>query len=128
METMKQFVMAVTILALGVMPLAAGNVYLPKDQKEFKIKEDDIVRFTGPSPGSTGIKTEVKVTMGKATVTERTVYAVKDGMVVRPPGSGPLEFDVVPMPGNVGMITVAVTVTPPGGKAEVKEYKFEVVK
>jgi hypothetical protein len=125
---MKQFVMAVTILALGVMPLAAGNVYLPKDEKEFKIKADDIVRFTGPSPGSTGIKTEVKVTMGKAKVTERTVYSVKGGMVDMAPGSGPLEFDVVPMPGDLGKITVSVTVTPPGGKAEVKEYKFEVVK
>ena len=120
-------VVMMLVFLLGTVAMADGHVYLPKDGKEFTIKENDVVRFTASSPGSTGYKIKVQVTTGRATVTERTVYAVVKGEVVTGPGFGPLEFDVKPMPGYKGQITVKYSATPPGGdKPEVNEYKFVV--
>ena len=105
-----------------------GKVYFPKDDKEFKIKEADVLRFGYSSPGSPGYSIATEVTTGKATITERTIYQVEKGTAVAPPGSGAIEFEVKPVPGQLGKVTFTVTVMSPGGKSDVRRYKFEVVK
>ncbi len=104
----------------------SGCVYVPGDGKPFDISDKDTVRFSGPSAGSTGVKTVVKVVHGDATVTERPVYSVVKGKVIRIGGGAP-EFDVRPKPGKKGTVKVTVTTTPAGGgDSEVKHYEFEV--
>ncbi len=104
-----------------------GRVFLPRDGESFAVTAKDVVRFTGPAPGSTGYTTKVEVTEGAATVTERAVYGVVAGKVVTIGGGG-REFDVRPAAGKTGRVKVTVTRTPPGvgAKADVKSYEFEV--
>jgi hypothetical protein len=102
-----------------------GKIFEPQDGTAFDITEKDIVRFTGPAPGSTGIKTTVKVTEGKAKVMEWAVYKVVKGKPLTI-GGGALEFDVKPEPGMTGTVKVTVTTTPPGGNVMTKDYEFVV--
>ncbi len=133
MKSLGVLLLSLSALLIGTMAMAEekaevkGNVYMPKDGKSFEITDKDVVRFEGPPPGSTGIRTTVKVTEGKATVIERAHFSVVDGKVIRI-GGGALEFDVKPAKGSKGTVKVTVTKLPPGdsAKPEAKEYEFEV--
>ena len=133
-EVMKTMLMiaalAVPALSLAVpakaQENAMGRVFRPADGTSFEISSKDVVRFDGPSPGSTGYKTTVKVTAGEATVTERATFEVKDGKVLTI-GGGALEFDVRPKPNFKGTIKVTVSSTPPGKKKPMeKKFEFDV--
>lgn len=112
-------------VAVGADEADGGAVYVPRDGKSFTITARDVVRFTGPAPGSTGIQTAVTVTAGAATVTQRKVFVVTNGQPLKI-GGGSLEFDVRPAAGKTGTVKVKVTTTPPGKPATEKEYEFEV--
>jgi hypothetical protein len=105
---------------------AEGYVYEPKDGKSFSVTHKDIVRFTGPAPGSTGIKTTATIKEGPAKLVERKTFSVRNGKVVAIGGRA-MEFDVIPVPGKTGTVRVTVTTTAPGKQAVTKEYEFEVI-
>ena len=81
---MKKFVTAavMAVMAAGLARADSeshGNVCVPPDGMAFKVTENDVVRFTGAAPGSTGFRTTVKVTEGDANVIERPVFSVVNG-------------------------------------------------
>jgi uncharacterized protein (TIGR03067 family) len=95
------------------------TVIVPKDDKPFSIRQDDVVRLTGK--GIAGSKIEAKVDGPAKIEAINTIRELRDG---RPLIGGHVkEFDLKPT--GTGKVTVTITVTPPQSGAEARRTKIE---
>lgn len=115
---MKKLLLAVTFAVAGGVAVAA-DVIVPTDNTPFTVKEGDVVRIS--AKGIAGINVAAKV----AGPAKHHVHSVTEFVKGRPI-IGPGNHEVEVTPTGKGNVTVEVTITPPGGKAEVTKYSFKV--